>query len=172
MPEHFTWLFAERMDAISKLRVREAVEDEPLEAGTVWIARGDRHLEVLAPLCAGAPATLHLTERPAENHCRPSVDVLFRSFAKVYGAGVLAVVLTGMGADGLNGCRAVRLRGGTVLVQDAATSTVWGMPGAVARAGLAHRVLPLTAIAPEIVRIALRVRPAAVSDRNLERAAV
>ena len=182
MPEHFTRLFAERMDTISKLRVREAAEGEPLVPGTVWIAQGDRHLEALAPVRAGAPATLHLSERPAENHCRPSADVLFRSFAHVYGAGVLAVVLTGMGTDGLNGCRAVRQRGGTVFAQDAATSTVWGMPGAVAQAGLAHRVLPLAAIGPEIVRIAARVRPVAAldkasedktcEDKNLERAAV
>lgn len=172
MPEHFTRLFAERMNSISKLRVREAAEGEPLEPGTVWIARGDRHLEALAPLRAGARATLHLTERPAENHCRPSADVLFRSFAQVYGAGVLAVVLTGMGSDGLKGCRAVRQRGGTVLVQDAATSTVWGMPGAVARAGLAHKVLPLGSIAPEILRITMRARTSADVDGNLERAAV
>ncbi len=172
MPEHFTRLLAERMNAIAKLRVREAAEGEPLAPGTVWIAQGGRHLEALAPLRTGAPATLHLTDRPAENHCRPSVDVLLRSFAQVYGAGVLAVVLTGMGADGLNGCRAVRQRGGTVLVQDAATSTVWGMPGAVARAGLAHRVLPLAEIAPEIARIAARARSAAVSAKDLHRAAV
>src|SRR6185437_1669090 len=113
MPEHFTRLFAERMDTITKLRVREAAEGEPLAPGTVWIAPGGRHLEAFAPPRAGAPATLHLSERPAENHCRPSVDVLFHSFARVYGAGVLAVVLTGMGTDGLNGCRAVRQRGGT-----------------------------------------------------------
>jgi two-component system chemotaxis response regulator CheB len=172
MPEHFTRLLAERMNAIARLRVREAVEGEPLAPGTIWIAQGGRHLEALAPLRAGAPATLHLTDRPAENHCRPSVDVLFRSFAQVYGAGVLAVVLTGMGADGLNGCRAVRQRGGTVLVQDAATSTVWGMPGAVARAGLAHRVLPLAGIAQEIARIAARARAAAIPAKDLHRAAV
>jgi two-component system chemotaxis response regulator CheB len=172
MPEHFTRLLAERMNAIARLRVREAVEGEPLAPGTIWIAQGGRHLEALAPLRAGTPATLHLTDRPAENHCRPSVDVLFRSFAQVYGAGVLAVVLTGMGADGLNGCRAVRQRGGTVLVQDAATSTVWGMPGAVARAGLAHRVLPLAGIAQEIARIAARARAAAIPAKDLHRAAV
>jgi two-component system chemotaxis response regulator CheB len=82
--------------------------------------------------------------------------VLFRSAAAVYGSGVLALVLTGMGSDGLAGCRAIRERGGSVLVQDEATSTVWGMPGAVANAGLAHQVLPLQAIVPEILRIAGR----------------
>ena len=80
--------------------------------------------------------------------------MLFRSAAKAYGAGVLAVVLTGMGSDGMNGCRIVREQGGTVLAQDQATSTVWGMPGAVVGAGLANKVLPLGAIAPEIARTA------------------
>jgi two-component system chemotaxis response regulator CheB len=97
---------------------------------------------------------LHLNQGPLENHCRPSVDALFRSAVAVYGAGVLAVVLTGMGSDGLIGCRIVREHGGSVLVQDQATSAVWGMPGAVAHAGLAHKVLPLNAIGPEILRMA------------------
>ena len=82
--------------------------------------------------------------------------MLFRSAARVYNSGVLAVVLTGMGSDGLNGCRIIRKQGGTVLVQDEPSSTVWGMPGAVAGAGLANKVLPLDAIAPEILRIARR----------------
>jgi two-component system chemotaxis response regulator CheB len=103
---------------------------------------------------------LHLSQGPPENHCRPAVDVLFRSAARVYGAGVLAVVLTGMGMDGTSGCRAIRERGGTVLAQDQATSTVWGMPGAVVQAGLAHKVLPLDAMAEEIVRNAGRARNA------------
>jgi two-component system chemotaxis response regulator CheB len=107
--------------------------------------------------------TLRLTQGPLENHCRPAADVLFRSAARVYGSGVIAVVLTGMGSDGLNGCRIVREQGGSVLVQDQATSTVWGMPGAVANAGLANKILPLDAIAPEIVRIAARI-PAAHSE--------
>jgi two-component system chemotaxis response regulator CheB len=113
-------------------------------------------LEVLAAARIGQPPTLHLNQGPLENHCRPAVDALFRSVAEVYGSGVLAVVLTGMGSDGLAGCRAIRDRGGSVLVQDEATSTVWGMPGAVANAGLAHNVLPLQAIVPEILRIAGR----------------
>jgi two-component system chemotaxis response regulator CheB len=91
-----------------------------------------------------------------ENHCRPAVDVLFRSAVQVYGSCVLGVVLTGMGSDGLMGCRKIREYGGSVLAQDQPTSTVWGMPGAVANAGLAHRVLPLDMIAPEIRRIAAR----------------
>ncbi len=154
MPALFTALLAERLSARCHLRVREAAEGEPVCAGTAWIARGDWHMEMLAPARAGASPTLHLHQGPLENHCRPAVDVLFRSAAKVCGAGVMAVVLTGMGSDGLNGCRVIHERGGMVLAQDHATSTVWGMPGAVAHAGLAHKVLPLDAIAPEILRIA------------------
>jgi CheB methylesterase len=88
--------------------------------------------------------------------CRPAVDRLFGSAAEVYGAGVLAVVLTGMGVDGLAGCRAVGAAGGEVIVQDAMTSVVWGMPGSVADAGLADAVLPLVQIGPMIIdRVAL-----------------
>jgi len=158
MPELFTRLFAERLNGRCHLRVREAAEADPVCAGTISIARGNWHLEALAVSAPGAPPTLHLTQGPLENHCRPAVDVLFRSVARVYGPGVLAVVLTGMGSDGLNGCRAIREQGGAVLAQDEASSTVWGMPGAVAGAGLAHRILPLDAIAPEILRIVGRAR--------------
>jgi two-component system chemotaxis response regulator CheB len=158
MPELFTKLLAERLDGRCPLRVREAAEGEPVRPGVIHIAKGDWHLEVLAAARAGSPATLHLSRGPQENHCRPSVDVLFRSVAAVYGAGALAVVLTGMGADGLLGCRAIRGHGGSILAQDEATSTVWGMPGAVANAGLAQMVLPLNAIAPEILRLVSRTQ--------------
>jgi len=156
MPELFTRLLAERLNARCPLQVREAAEGEPVRAGTIHIARGNWHLEVLAASRAGSPATLHLTQGPLENHCRPSVDVLFRTAASVYGQGVLAVVLTGMGSDGMIGSRIVREQGGSVLAQDQASSAVWGMPGAVANAGLAHRVLPLNAIASEILRAVSR----------------
>jgi two-component system, chemotaxis family, protein-glutamate methylesterase/glutaminase len=158
MPELFTKLFAERLNSRCRLRVREAAEGDPVRAGTVYIARGNWHIEVLAAASASSPATLHLNQGPLENHCRPAVDALFRSTAAVYGSGVLAVVLTGMGSDGLAGCRIIRSQGGSVLAQDQATSAVWGMPGAVANAGLAHRVLPLNAIAPEILRIVSRAQ--------------
>jgi two-component system chemotaxis response regulator CheB len=154
MSEVFTGLLAERLSGICRLRVQEAAEGLPARAGTIYIARGNWHLEVMAAAAPGAPATLHLSQGPLENHCRPAVDVLFRSAARAYGPGVLAVVLTGMGADGTEGCRAVREQGGMVWAQDRATSTVWGMPGSVAGAGLAEKVLPLAAIAPEMIRIA------------------
>lgn len=156
MPELFTRLLAERLDGRCPLRVVEAEEGMPVVPGTVAIARGNWHMEALAPNAAGARPTLHLSQGPFENHCRPAADVLFRSAARVFGSGVLAVVLTGMGSDGMNGCRVIREQGGSVLAQDEASSTVWGMPGAVANAGLAHRILPLGAMAPEILRIATR----------------
>jgi two-component system chemotaxis response regulator CheB len=155
MPELFTKLFAERLDTRCKLRVREAVEGAPVLPGGVSIARGNWHMEVAATR-GGGQASLHLTQGPLENHCRPAVDVLFRSVAAVYGSGVLAVVLTGMGVDGMLGCRVIRELGGAVLAQDQASSIVWGMPGAVANAGLAHKVLPLNEIAPEILRLVSR----------------
>jgi two-component system chemotaxis response regulator CheB len=159
MPELFTKLFAERLDRYCGLRVREAAEGDQVCAGTIYIARGNWHMEVLCAARSsqpGQPPTLHLHQGPLENHCRPAVDALFRSAAAAYGSGVLAAVLTGMGSDGLIGCRAIRDHGGTVLAQDEASSTVWGMPGVVVNAGLAHIVLPLNAIVPEILRIATR----------------
>ncbi len=169
MPELFTRLFAERLDGRCKLRVREAAEGDQVRAGTIYIARGNWHMEVQAASLAGSPATLHLNQGPLENHCRPAVDALFRSVAKVYGSGVLAVVLTGMGSDGLMGCRMIRDHGGAVLVQDQASSTVWGMPGAVSNAGLAHKVLALNDLAPEILRLAGRTHSEA---RELRESAV
>jgi two-component system chemotaxis response regulator CheB len=158
MPELFTKLFAERLNARCPLQVREAVEGEPVRAGSIYIAKGNWHMEVLPGVRIGLPATVHLSQGPPENHCRPAADVLFRSAAAVYGAGVLAVVLTGMGSDGMLGARFIREHGGSVLAQDQASSAVWGMPGAVAHAGLAHKVLPLNAIAAEIVRLASRAQ--------------
>jgi two-component system chemotaxis response regulator CheB len=156
MPELFTRLFAERLNGRCRLRVCEAGEGDVVRAGTIYIAKGNWHMEVVAASRLGSPATLHLGQGPLENHCRPAVDVLFRSAAAVYGSGVLAVVLTGMGSDGMIGCRIIRGLGGSVLAQDQPTSAVWGMPGAVTNAGLAHKVLPLPAIAPEVLRIVSR----------------
>jgi two-component system chemotaxis response regulator CheB len=156
MPELFTKLFAERLNGRCHLMVREAAEGDQVKPGTIYIAKGNWHMEVLAPSRIGMPPTLHLTQGPLENHCRPAVDVLFRTAAAVWGSGVLGVVLTGMGSDGMIGSRIIREQGGTVLAQDQASSAVWGMPGAVTNAGLAHRVLALNAMAPEILRLASR----------------
>jgi two-component system chemotaxis response regulator CheB len=169
MPELFTRLLAERLNGRCPLQVREAVEGEPVRVGTVYIAKGNWHMEVVAAARTSTPPTLRLHQGAPENHCRPAVDVLFRSAAAVYGAGVLAVVLTGMGSDGMLGCRVICEHGGSVLAQDQASSTVWGMPGAVANAGLAHKVLPLNAIAPEILWLASRTHSEA---RELREAVV
>jgi two-component system chemotaxis response regulator CheB len=158
MPELFTKFFAERLDGHCRLRAREAVEGDAVCAGTIYIARGNWHMEARPAAQGGLKAMLHLTQGPPENHCRPAVDVLFRSAAAVYGSAVLAVVLTGMGADGMLGSKAIRECGGAVIAQDQASSIVWGMPGAVTNAGLAQRVLALDAIAPEIVRLCSRPR--------------
>jgi len=120
----------------------------------------------VTPSSSSSSPLIRLQQEVAENHCRPAVDVLFRSAVQVYGAGILGVILTGMGSDGFAGCRLIREHGGTVLAQDQATSAVWGMPGVVAQAGLAHRVLALNDIAPEILRLAGRGQREAVELRE------
>jgi len=162
MPELFTKMLAERLNTRCAMRVQEAVAGEPIRGGTIYIARGDWHLEV----SAGGPPALRLTQEAPENHCRPAADVLFRTGVAAYGARTLGVVLTGMGYDGLAGSRLIREAGGTVLAQDQATSAVWGMPGAVAQAGLAHRVLPLNEIAMEILRLTRRSQREATALRE------
>jgi two-component system chemotaxis response regulator CheB len=164
MPPLFTALFAKRLDGKSNLAVSEAQAGDRLEPGTVLIAPGDFHVRlhsdrngVVALLDQGTP----------ENYCRPAVDVLFRSTSEVFGASVLAVVLTGMGSDGAKGAARIVGAGGSVIVQDAATSVVWGMPGAVVSAGLAADVLPLgdmarviqTRVARGRSRVGLRAGP-------------
>jgi two-component system chemotaxis response regulator CheB len=150
MPPVFTRQFAQRLDRLSALRVVEAVDGSPLQPGTVHLAPGDHHLVIRAD--RGGQFRTALTQDAPENFCRPAVDPLFRSAVAVYGGAVLGVVLTGMGSDGRQGAGAIRQAGGTVVVQDQATSVVWGMPGAIAQAGLADEVLPLDRIAEAIHR--------------------
>ncbi len=147
MPEGFTRLLANRLTANTPFPAAEATPGSVLAPGQIWVAPGDRHLVVER---SAEGVRLQTNRQPPENSCRPAVDVLFRSLAEVYGAGVLAVVLTGMGQDGLLGAERIVLAGGQVVVQDEPTSVVWGMPGAVARAGLAAMVLPLGDLADEI----------------------
>jgi two-component system chemotaxis response regulator CheB len=149
MPPMFTRLLAERLTARSGLRVEEGRSGGVLAPGHAWVAPGDYHMITIRD---GAQVRVLLHQDPPENSCRPAADVLFRSAAKTFGPGVLGVVLTGMGADGLRGSEAVREAGGRVIAQDEATSVVWGMPGYVAKAGLADAVLPLPEIAAEVVR--------------------
>lgn len=147
MPPMFTRLMAERLDEQSRFRVQEGCEGALIRPGEVWIAPGDYHMRLTGVV---GQARITLDQAPPENSCRPSVDVLFRSVADTYGGRALAVVLTGMGRDGQQGCRSLKATGAQVIVQDEATSVVWGMPGAVAQAGLADWVLPLGRIAEQI----------------------
>ncbi len=149
MPPLFTRLLAERLNAQSSLSVVEGQTGMVLKSGAVYIAPGDYHMELRR---SGDTVIVGLIQTPAENSCRPAVDVLFRSVARVYGSRAVGVVLTGMGQDGLRGAEAICEAGGRVIAQDERTSVVWGMPGFVARAGLADKVLPLEDIAADIVR--------------------
>jgi two-component system chemotaxis response regulator CheB len=149
MPPIFTPLLAARLASKSALPVRECVSGEPLMPGCAIIAPGDFHMVVSEE---NGLVLLKTHQAAKENFCRPSVDVLFHSIARVYGARALAVVLTGMGQDGLKGCETLRELGARIYVQDEASSVVWGMPGFVARGGLADKILPLDQMAAEIVR--------------------
>jgi two-component system chemotaxis response regulator CheB len=148
MPAVFTHLLAQRLDALTGLSVAEARDGQPLAAGCASIAPGDYHLLVKR---VQAGVVLATNQEPEENSCRPSVDVLFRSVAQVYGDTALAVVLTGMGQDGLVGAQALVNAGSRVFVQDMATSIVWGMPGIIARSNLAERILALDTIGQSVV---------------------
>lgn len=149
MPPLFTKLLAERLDGKSAIDVHEGASGDVLRPGGAWIAPGGMHMLVER---RGTSVRLRLTEDPPENSCRPAVDPLFRTVAAAYGGNCLAVVLTGMGQDGLVGSQDVVAAGGQVIAQDEETSVVWGMPGYVAGSGLADAVVPLGAVAGEIVR--------------------
>lgn len=148
MPPMFTKLMAQRLAAKCQIQVEEGFPGAVIAPGQAWIAPGNFHLVVEK---YGDVVRLNTNQAQPENSCRPAVDVLFNSVAKVYGKGVLAVVLTGMGKDGLRGCESIHSVGGQIIVQDKKSSVVWGMPGFVANAGLADKILPLDLIADEII---------------------
>ncbi len=154
MPPPFPQLLAERLARTARLPVAVARDGERVVAGRVYVSPGGRHLAVGGT--SSAPVVV-LDDGPPENSCRPAADVLFRTAAPVWGPGLLAVVLTGMGRDGVSGCAQVRRYGGTVLVQDEASSVIWGMPRLVAEAGLADGVVSLDVMATQILA---RLRPA------------
>ncbi len=149
LPENFTAFLARRLDASCRLPVREAVEHTVARPGEVWIAPGNRHLET-RPTARGIE--LATSDGPMVNSCRPAADRLFETAAACWGSALLAAVLTGMGQDGLEGCRKIRTTGGQIIAQDKESSVVWGMPGQVAMAGLADAVLPVSEIGTEIAR--------------------
>jgi len=140
MPPLFTAQLAERLDKISRLKVKEAEDGEPIKEGVVYIAPGDYHMEVSIE---NRQRHVRLHQGPPVNNCRPAVDVLFKSLADVYGGATLGLILTGMGKDGLEGARKIKAKGGSIVAQDRETSVVYGMPRAVFEAGLADEVLPL-----------------------------
>jgi two-component system chemotaxis response regulator CheB len=171
MPAVFTKLLAERLASKSLIPVKEAQGGEKVETGTIWLAPGGKHLLINS----SAQGMFLRTDEtlPPRNYCRPSVDVLFESAVKITGGRTLGVILTGMGSDGLDSCEQIRKSGGQVVIQDQATSVVWGMPGAVARAGLADSIKPLTEVAQEVVRRVMKSRTKAgsVTGQDLTRGA-
>jgi two-component system chemotaxis response regulator CheB len=151
MPALFTRMLAERLAARGPLRVVEAQDGDLLAPGGAWLAPGGRHLVVERQ---GTRLIARLNDDPPENFCRPAVDVMLRSVARACGAGVLGVILTGMGGDGARGAAVVRQGGGSVIAQDQATSVVWGMPGQTVATGQADEILPLGDIGAAITRSA------------------
>jgi len=149
MPAMFTRILAERLNSLCPIQVCEAADNMPVEPGTVLVAPGDYHMRVAR---SGGREVIALDQSAPENSCRPAVDVLFRSVNEVYGGGSVAVVLTGMGQDGCAATRGLKASGAYVIAQDEPSSVVWGMPGAVARAGLANAVVDLKQVASEILR--------------------
>ena len=148
MPAGFTTLLADHLHRLGRLPCAEAQDGQALQPGRLYLAPGDRHL-----VAQQGPGGLvaRLSEGPAEHFCRPAVDPLLRSLVAACGGRVVAAILTGMGQDGLEGCRALVAAGGAVLAQDEASSVVWGMPGAVARAGLAAALVPPETIAARLL---------------------
>lgn len=166
MPPVFTRQFADRLNGKVPLHVSEASAGDPVVAGGVLVAPGDHHLRFRGTRALPSGIVAALDQGTPEHYCRPAVDVMFRSVVETWGGHVLAVVLTGMGSDGASGCAAVVAAGGSALVQDEATSVVWGMPRAVVEAGVPAQVLPLHQIGPAIVDRVRRGRRGPYSPRE------
>jgi two-component system chemotaxis response regulator CheB len=155
MPPDFTHSLAESLAKRSSLPVVEGAAGAELSPGRVYIAPGGRHMVVAG---RGARRELALHDDPPVLSCRPSANLLFQSIAAVYGAAALGVVMTGMGQDGADGAAAIRRAGGQIFAQDEASSVVWGMPGAVVKAGLHNRMIPLGHLAEAMQGAALHGR--------------
>ena len=150
MPPTFTTILAEHLARSSRRPAHEAVDGEIVKAGRIYLAPGGRHMRVVRH---GAEAAIALDDGPPVNFCKPAVDPLFASAIDVWQGGIMSVILTGMGSDGMRGGKEIVAAGGSVIAQDEATSVVWGMPGAAANAGICAAVLPLNQIAPKLVRL-------------------
>ena len=163
MPKLFTSALSERLNRLCRLPVREARNGDLVRPGGIWIAPGDAHMEI----AAGGSIKLH--QGVPLNSCKPSVDYLFHSAARLYGGSTLALMMTGMGSDGLDGARAVQAAGGTVLAQDEASSAVWGMPGRVVKAGVSSATVALPDLAGELMdRVNFERLPTPWPQRRLE----
>jgi two-component system chemotaxis response regulator CheB len=150
MPPTFTTILAQHLGRSSRRPAHEGIDGEPVKPGQIYLAPGGRHMRVVR---RGAETVIALDDGPAVNFCKPAVDPLFTSAIDVWQGGVLALILTGMGSDGMRGGKEIVAAGGSVIAQDEATSVVWGMPGAAANAGICAAVLPLNQIAPKVVRV-------------------
>ena len=151
MPPMFTRSLAEHIARISGAIAREAVHGEVVEPGRIYLAPGDMHMQVADKHGA---IRIMLNDGALVNFCRPSVDPMLMSLAEAYGSRLLTVILTGMGKDGLRGVEVAAAAGSSVIVQDEASSAVWGMPGAVANAGLAHEIIPIEFMADRLAELA------------------
>jgi two-component system, chemotaxis family, protein-glutamate methylesterase/glutaminase len=150
MPPTFTTILAEHLARASRRPAHEALDGEAIKPGQIYLAPGGRHMRVARH---GAEASIVLDDGPPVNFCKPAVDPLFTSAIDIWQGGTLAVILTGMGSDGMRGGKDIVAAGGSVIAQDEASSVVWGMPGAAAHAGICAAVLPLNQIAPKLVRL-------------------
>lgn len=150
MPPTFTTILAEHLARSSHRPAHEAVDGEPVRPGQIYLAPGGKHMRVAR---SGVEAAIALDDGPAVNFCKPAVDPLFASAIEIWHGGILAVILTGMGSDGMRGGKEIVAAGGSVIAQDEATSVVWGMPGAAANAGICAAILPLKEIAPKLTRL-------------------
>jgi len=152
MPSNFTASLAELLNKKSKISVMEAVNNQLLKPGEVYIAPGGKHMKVVS---LNSQKMLVITGDPPENNCRPSVDYLFRSIAKLYEKHVLAIIMTGMGADGTLGLRLIKRHTARVIAQSEETCVIFGMPGEAVKAGVVDEVVPLNQIANEIKKAGL-----------------
>ncbi len=150
MPPTFTTILAEHLARTSRRPAHEAIDGEIVKAGQIYLAPGGRHMRVVRH---GADAAIALDDGPPVNFCKPAVDPLFTSAIDVWQGGIMSLILTGMGSDGMRGGKDIVAAGGSVMAQDEATSVVWGMPGAAANAGICAAILPLNQIGPKLVRV-------------------
>ncbi|MFN5589483.1 MAG: chemotaxis-specific protein-glutamate methyltransferase CheB [Holosporales bacterium] len=149
MPATFTKILGQQITNTTLWPCHEAVHNQIVEPGCVYLAPGDYHMQATAE---GAIVRIVLNQNPPENFCRPAVDPMLRSLADIYGKNLLTLILTGMGSDGMKGCREVMHKGGIIWAQDEASSVVWGMPGSAYNAGVCNKILPLNEIATTLIK--------------------